>query len=98
MIRIMKKILSILAVTSLALGLTAFAEEKTIETTATCAKCDLGETSKCQDVVKIEGKWLELTGEGAKGFHPKICKSAKQVAVTGEVKDNKFVASKIELK
>ncbi|MFT5466947.1 MAG: hypothetical protein ACI8UO_002049 [Verrucomicrobiales bacterium] len=97
-VRAMRILLATLATFSLILGPAALqAEEKTVTTTSTCAKCDLKTATACLDVIKIEGKWLELSGQ-AKSFHRKICRAAKQVVATGEVKGEKFVVSKIEVK
>ena len=94
----MKIILATLATLSLIFAPAAIqAEEKTIETTATCGKCDLKEFTQCIDMIKIGAKWLELSGQ-EKSFHRKICRMSRKVVATGEVKGTKFVVSKIEVK
>jgi len=94
----MKKIISLLAVT-LMLGFAAVqtraAEEKekevTLKGTAVCAKCELHETEKCHDALKVsvDGKdviYLFENSEATKGFHKEICHGPKEnVTVTGFV-------------
>ena len=105
------RVLSLVAVFAL-MGLvsSAFAAEKAKEETlkgkVTCAKCDLGETEKCQNVLIVkdgdkEVKYYLADNKTSKDFHGKVCKKAKDdVTVTGVVseKDGKKVltASKIE--
>lgn len=75
----------------------AFAAEEvkdktmTLEGTATCAKCDLELTEKCETVLQVkEGDKTEtyyITGALDKEFHKKICKSAKDAKATGTVSE-----------
>lgn len=73
----------------------------------TCAKCDLSETPKCQNVLIVkdgdkEVKYYMVTNKvNTHDTHKKVCKGAKDgVTVTGIVheKDGKkmLVATKIE--
>ena len=85
--------------------------ERTIRGTGTCAKCDLGETDKCVNVIQTtrkdkEGKEAKVTfyledNQVSKDFHSEICKAAKPVVAKGKVKrDGKkqvLVAASIEL-
>ena len=81
------------------------AEEVTLKGKATCAKCDLAKTEKCQAalVVTEDGKEVVyyVKGKGASDLHKEVCKAAKDgVSVTGVVseKDGQkwITASKIE--
>ena len=67
------------------------AKTETLKGTATCAKCDLKKTEKCQAalVVKEDGKevvyYIKMDKEG-KAIHGEICKAPKEgVEVTGVV-------------
>ena len=79
--------------------------EVTLKGKATCAKCDLSKTEKCQAalVVTEDGKEVVyyVKGKGASDLHKEICKAAKDgVSVTGVVseKDGQkwITATKIE--
>jgi biopolymer transport protein ExbD len=69
--------------------------ERTIRGTGTCAKCDLGETDKCQNVIQTtrkdkEGKEQKVTfyladNDVSKAFHKEVCKGAKPVVAVGKV-------------
>ena len=94
-----------LAVTSLTTTAFAADKETTVTGTATCAKCALHKSDKCQTVVQatVDGKEVTyyLTGKEAKAFHEKICSGpGEKVTVTGKVKkkDGKemLAATKIE--
>lgn len=80
-------------------------KEITIKGKAECAKCVLGETKTCQNVVQVEkgGKtttYYLVDNDTSKGFHEQVCKAAKDVTVIGTCKkvDGKLqlTASKIE--
>ena len=85
----------------------AAAKEVTLKGTMLCGKCELHETAKCQNVLKVtEGdkSTLYYMADNAlsKEKHPEVCMAPKEnVTVTGtvEVKDgkNQLTASKIEL-
>lgn len=100
----MKRILSTLFALA-AIATTVSAADVTLKGKGTCAKCDLGETSSCQNVVQVtkDGKTTTyyLDGDTSKAFHKNICKGAKEVSVTGTVStvDGKqhLAVSKIEL-
>src|SRR5262245_26231946 len=83
------------------------AEDKKLEGTATCAKCDLKTADKCQTVivVTVDGKKEVYVAEGndqAKALHEEICKGGKEATVEGTVaeKDGKktITITKYELK
>lgn len=63
----------------------------TLKGTATCAKCDLGTEKECASVlqVKEDGKTVtyHLTGKVDKVWHKKICKTPKEVKMTGTVSE-----------
>ena len=95
--------LALSALTSSAFA--ADAKEVTITGDASCAKCALHTSDKCQTVVKatVDGKEVSyyLTGKEAKAFHSKVCGgSSEKVTVTGTVKEKDgkqtLVATKIE--
>jgi hypothetical protein len=109
----MKKVVSLATLAAfLCLGLAASfvsakekAEEVTIKGTASCAKCELHKTEKCQAAVTVkeDGKDVVyyVTGPEASKLHKEICKSTKEgVSVTGivtEKEGQKYIkASKIE--
>jgi Family of unknown function (DUF6370) len=80
-------------------------KEVTLKGKATCAKCDLQKTEKCQAalVVTEDGKDVVyyVKGKGAGDLHKEVCKAAKDgVSVTGVVseKDGQkwITASKID--
>ena len=94
-----------LALPALAADDSAKGKEMTITGEATCAKCALHETKKCQTVIqtKEDGKTVTyyLTGDKAKDFHDEICKAPEKATATGVVttsKDGKEMmkVSKIE--
>ena len=81
------------------------AAEVTLKGNATCAKCDLNKTEKCQAalVVTEDGKEVVyyIKGKGAGDLHKEVCKSPKDaVSVTGIVSEQDgqkwITASKIE--
>jgi len=81
------------------------AAEVTLKGKATCAKCDLSKTEKCQAalVVTEDGKEVVyyIKGKGAGDLHKEVCKASKDgVSVTGIVseKDGQkwITATKIE--
>lgn len=106
----MKRIAGFTAVAALAVAFatTAFAEDKEVTVTGTgkCAKCQLKEADKCQNVIETKEHGKKVTyylakNEKSDNFHDNICKESKKVTATGTVKeeDGKKVltVSKIEL-
>ncbi len=87
---------------------TSAADEKTevtLKGKATCAKCDLGKTEKCQAalVVTQDGKEVVYYVKGKEGaaLHKEVCKAPKDgVTITGtvsEVDGQKWItATKVE--
>lgn len=86
-------------------------EEKTVQKTTIkglgmCAKCELGETARCQNAVKIvkDGKeWIYLFADNdlSKDFHKNICASTANIIAVGDLlsKENGrpiFTATKLE--
>jgi hypothetical protein len=69
----------------------AAAKLVTLEGTATCAKCDLETKKECQSVLQVEkdGKTetYVLAGKADEAWHKKVCKSSKQVKITGTVSE-----------
>src|SRR5258707_9726235 len=108
----MRKLVSLVALFALVAFVTPTfakdddAKEVKLKGTAVCAKCELKETEKCQDALKVkeDGKevvYLLADNEVAKKFHGKVCKAPKDdVTVVGTVseKDGKKIitATKIE--
>jgi hypothetical protein len=73
-------------------GAFAQAEDKKLEGTATCAKCDLAIADKCRAavVVKEDGKsvaYLTEANDQAKALHKEICKGGKEATVEGAVSE-----------
>lgn len=79
---------------------------KTFKGTITCAKCDLGESKKCETVIKTKVGDKDVVyyfdADSHKKHHSKICNEAKEGSVTGTVKKDgdKWVikATKVEFK
>jgi hypothetical protein len=87
----MKKLALLLSMT-LAASLTSLAGDTKLEGKATCAKCDLGLTDKCQAAVVVNGvTYLSEPNDKAKALHKEICKGGKEATVEGTVgeKDGK---------
>lgn len=84
----------------------ADSKEVTLKGEMTCAKCDLKETTKCQNALKVTEDGKEVTylladNAVSKNFHKQVCKAPKNnVSVTGTVteKDGKKIitATKID--
>jgi Family of unknown function (DUF6370) len=103
----MKKVLAtILIASALAQPALLFADQvKTIKGDGLCAKCELGETKKCQNVIRVTngGKttlyYLE-DNKVSKDFHKQICQSVEKVMAKGTVKEengkNILVATEIK--
>lgn len=82
------------------------AKEVTLTGTGACAKCELNETTKCQNVVIVEKEGKKTTyyftaNDVAKKFHSNVCQGTKKIKVTGTVeeKDGKMqlTATKAEV-
>ena len=103
----MKNIITMIAAVAVAslISTSANAAEKTLKGEGLCAKCELKETAKCQNAVRVEeaGKkvvyYLE-DNDVSKAFHKKICSAPAKVVATGKVseKDGKhwIAVTKIE--
>jgi hypothetical protein len=100
--------LTVIAGLALAFATSAFAEDKEVTVTGTgkCAKCQLKETAKCQNVIEAkEGgktvKYYVAKNETSDNFHDNICKEPKKVTATGTVKEEDgkkiLTASKMEV-
>ena len=100
--------LAAIAVLAVAFATTARAEDKEVTITGMgkCAKCQLKQADKCQNVIETKEHGKKVTywvakNETADNFHENICKAPKKVTATGTVKeeDGKKVltASKMEL-
>ena len=101
----MRKFFSLLAVTVVCSGLAIAADVKTITGEGKCAKCALGETKTCQNVIEVEedGKTVKyyLAHEGAsKKYHGTVCQATVKTTATGEVKEENgkkiMTATKVE--
>ena len=105
----MKKSLSILSLltVSLLVASTSYAADKevTLKGKGTCAKCDLGESKTCQNVVVVKDGDKSVTyyldqNDVSKAFHKQVCTEAKTISVVGTVKEEggkkHVAASKIE--
>lgn len=78
-------------------------EEKTVEGTMSCAKCELGTAEACADVVKTEdGTMYYLKEDGNAKTSAHKCSGEVEVTVTGTVKEkdgkNMLKVSEIEKK
>lgn len=76
---------------------TATAAAQTLE--VGCAKCTyhLDGAATCGTAVKVGGTAYAVNVPGFDAMKEGLCAGAKQAKVTGEMKDGKFLASKIEL-
>jgi hypothetical protein len=90
---------------ALTISSTASAAEKTLKGEGLCAKCELKETSKCQNAIRVEEGGKKVVyyideSEASKGLHKKLCSATEKLVVKGTVseKDGKkwVKASKIE--
>jgi hypothetical protein len=86
-----------------ALSFSAIADEKkeiTLKGEGMCAKCELKETSACQNAIQVN-YFLEQN-DASKAFHKNVCQSVKKgVSAVGALKEEDgkkiFVARKIEV-
>lgn len=103
----MKKIISFLSVFALAsvMAVSVHAAGKDVKLTGEgqCAKCSLGLTDKCQNVVVVEkdGKKTNyfLVGDKSKAFHKNLCQGVKKTKVEGACteKDGKLEVEVTEI-
>ena len=90
-----KSLITLLAITGLALSLSSSAyagDEKTLTGEAKCAKCILKQTDSCQNAVQVKenGKtitYLLTKNDVSNKFHENVCTESKKVKVTGTVKE-----------
>lgn len=90
----MKKIITMIAAVAVGSLITtsASAAEKTLKGEGMCAKCELKETAKCQNAVRVEedGKkvvyYLE-DNDISKAFHKKVCSATTKVVAKGKVSE-----------
>lgn len=103
----MNKVISMLAGIAAAtlIATSASAAEKTLKGEALCAKCELKETSSCQNAIRVEENGKKVVyymqdNEVSKGFHKKVCSAPAKVTAKGTIseKDGKkwITVSKIE--
>ncbi len=101
----LRKILPTLIVTIACSGFLYAADDVTITGEGKCAKCELKETAKCQNVVEVtengkKVKYYMADNKTAKDYHKTVCSKVVKTTATGTVedKDGKKVmtASKIE--
>jgi len=88
----MRKFYALLAMTVFASGIVLAADAVKITGEGKCAKCALGETKTCQNVIEVEenGKTVKyyLTHDAvAKKYHGTVCKATVKTTATGEVKE-----------
>ena len=81
-------------------------KEVTITGEGKCAKCEMHEADKCQNVIVTEKNGKKETyylaqNDKSKEFHEKICKAPAKVTATGTVKEvdgkKELTVSKIDL-
>jgi hypothetical protein len=101
----MKKIYAIIAAMVLCSGVVLAADAITVTGEGKCAKCALGETKKCQNVIEVEEggktvKYYLADNKVAKAYHKNVCQSTVKTTATGEVKeeDGKKVLTATEVK
>jgi hypothetical protein len=73
-------------------------DKKMVE--AGCGSCmfHMDGVSGCQLAVKIDGKPYLVTGTDVNAHKAGLCEATKQAEVSGQVKDDKFVATVFALK
>ena len=90
---------------SLLVSPSANAAEKTLKGEALCAKCELKESAKCQNAIRVEEGGKQVVyyideSDATKGLHKKLCSATEKMTIKGTVseKDGKkwVKASKIE--
>lgn len=75
-------------------------EAKTVKTG--CSKCIFHSSKKCSLAIEVDGKVYEVKGSSLKD-HGKphandgLCKVKREAKVTGEIKENTFIAYNFEL-
>ena len=101
----MRKLYSLLAVTVICSGVVFAADAITVTGEGKCAKCALGETKKCQNVIEVtEGgktvKYYLAPNKVAKDYHGTVCKATVKTTATGEVEEKEgkkvLTATKVE--
>ncbi|MBI1842427.1 MAG: hypothetical protein HYR88_16440 [Verrucomicrobia bacterium] len=84
---------------------TAADKEKVLKGEGVCAKCELKESAKCQNAIRVEEHGKKVVyyiedNDVSKGFHKKVCTATIKLTATGKVseKDGKkwLAASKLE--
>ncbi|MES2748559.1 MAG: DUF6370 family protein [Bacteroidota bacterium] len=99
----MKKIVTLLFLFTVSLGFSQ--EKKTTQIVeAACGQCKFGMTDKkgCDLAVRIDNKAYFVAGttindHGDAHSHDGFCSAIRKAEVTGEVKDNRFVATSFKL-
>lgn len=89
----MKKIVSMIAAVAVASVMSVSAKEgeaKTLKGEGLCAKCELKETSKCQNAIRVEEKGKKVVyyfadNEVSKNFHKKVCGGPAKVVAHGKI-------------
>jgi hypothetical protein len=91
-----KLIISAFAAAALLLSTSAMADhheskEVTLKGDAKCAKCALGESKKCADVLQVKGKdgktvtyWIAKNNV-SKDFHKNVCQDTAKLTAVGNV-------------
>ena len=90
----MKNIITMIAAVVVAslISTSANAAEKTLKGEGLCAKCELKETSKCQNAVRVEENGKKVVyyledNDVSKAFHKKVCTSVTKVVAKGKVSE-----------
>jgi len=103
MIKFLTTAVAAVALTGLSANLHAEEEAETIKGTAMCAKCELGETPKCQNVLEV----TDADGNKTKYYftknidHKVFCKGTKEnVEAVGTIteEDGKKIITATEVK
>ena len=101
----MKKILLTLTAVAAMAVTSATAADKHVKGEALCAKCELKETAKCQDAIRVEEDGKKVVyyvekNDVTKDLHKKVCSAVIKVDAKGKVseKDGKkwITLSKLE--
>jgi len=95
-------VLTAVAVLFTGINLLIAAEKVTLKGEMSCAKCNLKETAKCQNALKVGDKTYYLVqNDVSKKFHREVCTSPKdnvEVEGTVEEKDGKMMLTATSIK
>ncbi len=85
---------SLLIATAALIGMTfsTVAKDATVRGMGVCAKCELGETSSCQNAIQVEKEGKKVTylleqNDTSKAYHSNVCSKTTKTIAYGELKE-----------